>query len=579
MKPLLYKIWLGLICISLILTWWTISSSSDQPWSWHTILVLFSFNLTAILMGALSTLIVYNLRESLHLLTQTVQQTKLRANDETALKFDLDAGLAGDQQARQRYLKHRLMSDSLIPLWVQTDIANQIAAWVKSAKRSAKYKSSTRAIGHLERFIPTMLYRAEPIQAKLAEVDRQIIKHRRAYQRRVARLRLKLLVLRKPDTTATLKRRIESEQEQQAFREDVRELFHQLVTVAFHGLLIQDFLAVHPCTLTDTDRSMIAREVKADPWDLLNVNLVHRIILAEAELADIFERHQATTIERAEATRRLAKGAITERSIQRVDEWLTYKRLEAKRPKPVPVSQPVAPVAQPSITKTVPPAPVVVDLQTALKQFARSLTHLSRTEQNLVIRFVIKLNREGLLDTDLAMAELEEYTGDDQHTYIIRRYHDLAAKPSYQANGSKVPLRVAAKPQYRKLETATDILTRLDNEAPINLNDITKLSKLYRDGQVPDDQTYAAIRHILCYRLAHGSAKFHRGKHRPYRIHLASVPIRCTPHGCEEIGRTIVADMVSNGELLYRDNELKTPTASHPVKLSPELMHKYRGIT
>jgi hypothetical protein len=221
-----------------------------------------------------------------------------------------------------------------------------------------------------------------------------------------------------------------------------------------------------------------------------------------------------------------------------------------------------------------------VDRHTAIKRFVRNLTHLTREEQNIVMRYALKLDNEELLSITTTMAELKQYSGDDQHDYIARRYHELSAKPSYKAQVDEVTmLRPAVKPQFARPESIADVLARLNASSQVDPNDVMRLQKLLKENSISEEQAIAAVKHIICYRLAHGSTNRRTGKHYPYRIDLNKVAPRFSPCGSEEIGRKVVEQMVRTGELGHRNSASKLPAPSDPVKLSPQLLHKYRGIT
>ncbi|MFA5270357.1 MAG: hypothetical protein WC400_01990, partial [Patescibacteria group bacterium] len=84
-----------------------------------------------------------------------------------------------------------------------------------------------------------------------------------------------------------------------------------------------------------------------------------------------------------------------------------------------------------------------------------------------------------------------------------------------------------------------------------------------------------ALTHIICSRLAYGGSL--SGIHRPYRIRLDSLAKLYSPPGLKPICEKVVEQLVGEGIIVHRQHASRHPEPKSPVRLSPEVMHKYHS--
>jgi hypothetical protein len=515
-------------------------------------------------------------------LVAVIRQRHQRRNNvanDLALKLDLDAGLAGDLKARRRYEKNRIIA-AQIPRWAFIEIERLTTSWAKRQCNHTQFEYTYQLICNLANdAIDEVFYYDESRRVKETRLRnnywRSVLLNW-AYTWRDKMLSLWQRLIKQEHSS--LHDIDEARRETRQTLTGYHQLLKQLVALGFRAILLQDFDTLHHCSLGDKDWQTIITEFRHNPWKLLEIPLVHRILEAEAELSPVFAQLQATREERGEMTRRLVKGAITARSIERAIEWLKEQRApKAVKIKPAILPPPILPT-QPHPEPSSAPS-TVQSQRNGIKTFIRGLSHLDRARQNEVGRYITKLHQEGLLDFADTLDELKNYTGDDHDTYIARRYLELTSTPSYKVVDAipTTPVRLALEPQFTKPESLEEVLGRLDNSRPINRADILLLRKLFDPTVVNGQVAERVVRHIICYRLANVASSGRPGKHVPFRIHLETVPQRLVPPAAREIAQRVTKQLVDDGIIVRRDNSPTPPRHNSPVKLIPEVMNRYHA--
>lgn len=470
----------------------------------------------------------------------------------TTLRLLLDAGLAGNLDARTEYDVLKVTSISTIPRWVMKIVNSSLNP--KRAKIISPHLDDS-IISLVISSILALLFH----EASFEERRVQIRKSLSEFSAGMKRSALNSAIERGIHPYDTEYTRLMNQVTQ--FTQSLKDVVDQVEILVYKAVLIEDFLWLHPCQLTTKQKESIVREI-SDPWSLGDHSTLKRILVVERELEDIFLEFNATAEERSIEISRLLEASITQRTKLGVLDRFTALRTGNTNKGQSHNATPLKIVTR-------------EDYKENIRRFVRTLESLTREQQNRVLHIALRLNDENILHLDDTLTLLQNYSGTDHLDMMEKMYHNFQ---SIIAEVDEItPLRPMIPTKLPPTESAADIMKRLDTAKQISWGDVIKLKRALLRNEIPEDLTVACLKHIICFELSKGG--HHPGKHgRPYRVELGSVVSKSLKDQHSALGQQALQELIKEGMIVSRDNGSTPRKDTESVKLSAPAMHRYRHI-